>query len=97
MSLGHISVEGARQLSTVQVLRTAILLLCISDNSFGDPTRIDYGTGHENTFIAFLLCLSELGLVNEDDHKAIVTRVFAKYISLMRRLQTLYWWAKNTS
>ena len=55
--------------------------------SFGNASRIDYGTGHENTFVAFLLCLYELGIVSEDDQKALVIRVFAKYLSVMRRLQ----------
>ena len=64
--------------------------MCFSYSSFGNATRIDYGTGHENTFIAFLLCLHELGLVCEDDQKALVMRVFAKYISVMRKLQMLY-------
>ena len=59
-------------------------------SSFGNATRIDYGTGHENTFVAFLLCLHELGLVGEDDRKALVTRVFATYLSLMRKLQMSY-------
>jgi hypothetical protein len=27
--------------------------------SFGDKTRIDYGTGHETTFIAWLCCLEQ--------------------------------------
>ena len=26
-------------------------------DSFGNPTRIDYGTGHEATFVALLYCL----------------------------------------
>jgi hypothetical protein len=25
--------------------------------SFGDKTRIDYGTGHETTFVAWMCCL----------------------------------------
>ena len=31
--------------------------------SFGNVTRLDYGTGHETTFIAFLYCLAALGRV----------------------------------
>lgn len=34
-------------------------MMCIElsgylEESFGNPTRIDYGTGHETTFIIFL-------------------------------------------
>lgn len=60
-------------------------------DSFGNATRIDYGTGHEANFAAWLLCLARLGLVNEDDYQAIVAHVFVKYLDLMRRLQTTYW------
>ena len=35
--------------------------------SFGDYKRIDYGTGHEASFICFLLCLSEWGILQDDD------------------------------
>lgn len=30
-------------------------------HSFGNSTRLDYGTGHETTFVAFLYCLAALG------------------------------------
>lgn len=60
-------------------------------DSFGNATRIDYGTGHETNFAAWLLCLARLGLVNEDDYQALVARVFVKYLDLMRKLQTTYW------
>ena len=60
-------------------------------NSFGNSWRIDYGTGHENTFLSFILCLGKLGVCTKTDHRALVTRVFAKYLSLMRQLQTTYW------
>eukprot|EP00250_Pteridium_aquilinum_P000019 c10031_g1_i1 orf=230-1441(+) len=60
-------------------------------DSFGNATRIDYGTGHETNFAAFLFCLARLGLVNEDDYQALVSRVFVQYLELMRKLQTTYW------
>lgn len=60
------------------------------EDSFGNPTRIDYGTGHEAAFVAFLYCLFRLGLVNEDDFPALVTRVFVEYIAVMRSIQKEY-------
>jgi serine/threonine-protein phosphatase 2A activator len=48
------------------------------------------GLGTKTFFVAFLLCLSQIGVVGVADHEAIVTRVFSKYVSVTRRLQTLY-------
>ena len=31
-------------------------------HSFGDATRIDYGTGHECNFVCFLMVLEHIGL-----------------------------------
>ncbi|XP_072952995.1 uncharacterized protein [Typha angustifolia] len=59
-------------------------------DSFGNPARIDYGTGHETNFAAFLYCLARLGLIQEADYPALVLRVFTTYIDLMRRLQSTY-------
>lgn len=89
MSLHHIFVRGVRLRKRKEKKSPLGLNTCLF-NSFGNAARIDYGTGHENTFVAFLLCLYELGLVGLDDQKALVTRVFAKYISVMRRLQISY-------
>lgn len=60
-------------------------------HSFGNRTRIDYGTGHETTFCALLYCLAVLGVVGADDCQALVTRVYATYLRLMRNIQTTYW------
>lgn len=59
-------------------------------DSFGNGSRIDYGTGHETNFAAFLYCLARLGLINEPDYPAVVLRVFAAYLDLMRTLQDTY-------
>ena len=40
------------------------------DDSFGNATRIDYGTGHETTFVALMLCLAKLGVFADDDQQA---------------------------
>ncbi|CAH9138365.1 unnamed protein product [Cuscuta epithymum] len=59
-------------------------------DSFGNASRIDYGTGHETNFAAWLYCLARLGVVKEYDYQALVARVFVKYLELMRKLQMTY-------
>ncbi|CAN4113831.1 unnamed protein product [Withania somnifera] len=59
-------------------------------DSFGNSSRIDYGTGHETNFAAWLYCLARLRVVNEEDYQALVSRVFVKYLDLMRKLQVTY-------
>ncbi|KAF9929627.1 Serine/threonine-protein phosphatase 2A activator 2 [Linnemannia zychae] len=58
---------------------------------WGNRKRIDYGTGHEATFLAWLFCFDRLGLIKKEDYKAIVIKVFFKYIEVMRKLQFAYW------
>ncbi|ODV60236.1 peptidylprolyl isomerase RRD2 [Ascoidea rubescens DSM 1968] len=67
--------------------------LCVYFNeSWGNRTRIDYGSGHELNFICFLLCLKNLNILNLDwDATAIVLKIFIKYLSVMRILQKKYW------
>ncbi|XP_057963381.1 uncharacterized protein LOC131154558 isoform X2 [Malania oleifera] len=59
-------------------------------DSFGNSSRIDYGTGHESNFATWLYCLARLGLLKEDDYQAVVSRAFVKYLELMRKLQDVY-------
>ncbi|KAI9314883.1 Phosphotyrosyl phosphatase activator [Dichotomocladium elegans] len=59
--------------------------------SFGNRKRIDYGTGHEANFMAWLLCLEKLGVLTSEDDRAVVLRVFVEYIAVMRQLQFEYW------
>ncbi|KJE92454.1 serine/threonine-protein phosphatase 2A activator 2 [Capsaspora owczarzaki ATCC 30864] len=76
--------EPARQ-AVVSEIREYLL------SCWGDRQRIDYGTGHETHFIAFLLCLERIGLVTSEDYQALVLRVFNQYIKVMRALQLAYW------
>jgi hypothetical protein len=64
------------QLLPPELQGAAIELLPYLLDSFGNATRIDYGTGHETTFVAFLYCLAALGLVTEADRQALVCVVF---------------------
>ncbi len=43
--------------------------------------------GHETTFAALLYCLAKLGVVGQGDAQALVTRVFRRYLQLMRKIQ----------
>ncbi|CAM8923742.1 unnamed protein product [Rhodiola kirilowii] len=59
-------------------------------DSFGNQSRIDYGTGHETNFVAWLYCLAKIGLIGDEDYHAVVCRAFVKYLELMRKLQMVY-------
>ncbi|KAK9285985.1 hypothetical protein L1049_025188 [Liquidambar formosana] len=59
-------------------------------DSFGNSSRIDYGTGHETNFTAWLYCLARMGIIREEDYQAVVSRIFVKYLDLMRKLQLVY-------
>ncbi|XP_067928726.1 serine/threonine-protein phosphatase 2A activator-like [Watersipora subatra] len=60
------------------------------NEAFGNSTRIDYGTGHEFAFIAFLCCLYKLEILLEPDSVATVFNIFNQYIGVCRKLQTTY-------
>ncbi|KAL0075531.1 hypothetical protein J3Q64DRAFT_1775484 [Phycomyces blakesleeanus] len=59
-------------------------------NGFGNGTRIDYGSGHELSFCAFLCGLTMLGVFEPKDYQALVTRVFVTYLELVRHIQRVY-------
>ncbi|KAK0119213.1 Serine/threonine-protein phosphatase 2A activator 2 [Cadophora gregata] len=59
--------------------------------SFGNRTRIDYGSGHELNFMLWLLCLYQLGIVTRSDFRPLVLKVFTQYLSLMRIIQSSYY------
>lgn len=66
--------------------------------SFGSPQRLDYGSGHELSFLAFLGCIWKLGGFSyPDEHsipghkeRAIVLGLIVPYLSLVRRLILTY-------
>ncbi|KAI4124973.1 MAG: hypothetical protein LQ338_004523 [Usnochroma carphineum] len=60
-------------------------------NSFGNRTRIDYGSGHELNFIVWLLCLNRLSLLPVSTLPALALLIFPRYIHLMRKIQSTYY------
>ena len=58
--------------------------------SFGNKVRIDYGTGHETNFMAWLFCMDKLGIWDVEQRSAVVLNVFAFYIKLVRKIQKIY-------
>ncbi|OJT05937.1 Serine/threonine-protein phosphatase 2A activator 2 [Trametes pubescens] len=61
------------------------------DESWGNRTRIDYGSGMELNFLCWMICLDKMGVFQESDRAALVTKVFWRYIEVMRVLQSTYW------
>lgn len=59
--------------------------------SFGNRTRIDYGSGHELNFMLWLLCLYQLRIITLSDFRPIVLRIFTRYLDLMRLIQKTYY------
>ncbi|TKA79589.1 hypothetical protein B0A55_03373 [Friedmanniomyces simplex] len=58
--------------------------------SFGSAQRLDYGTGHELSFIAFLGCAWKLGAFADGEERSIVTGVVQPYLELIRKLILTY-------
>lgn len=60
-------------------------------HSFGNKSRIDYGSGHELNFFLWLLCLNRLSLLLTQTFPALALVVLPAYLHLMRRVQSAYY------
>ena len=57
-------------------------------DSFGNRTRIDYGTGHEMTFVMFVCGLFKIGFLGPEDMVAVGLKVFSAYFDLGKGSKT---------
>lgn len=58
--------------------------------SFGSLVRLDYGTGHELSFLAFIGGLYDEGLITQETSGGDVLTLFASYYDLVRKLILTY-------
>jgi serine/threonine-protein phosphatase 2A activator len=84
------SIEDMKELLPENLKDASIELATYFSNCLGNKVRIDYGTGHETAFIAWLYCFHALKLITPEDYPAIVLRVFYRYILLTRKFQKIY-------
>eukprot|EP01132_Coremiostelium_polycephalum_P004770 gene4770-5950_t len=59
-------------------------------DSMGNQTRLDYGTGHELHFVVWIYCLRAVGCLTIDDELAFGLKIFPSYLELVRKLQRVY-------
>jgi len=69
-----------KELSSVDQ-QNAIELIAYIVDSFGNPTRIDYGTGHEMSFCMFLCGLYKVDILKQSDSKPTVNVLFSRLIN----------------
>ncbi|TKA63636.1 Serine/threonine-protein phosphatase 2A activator 2, partial [Cryomyces minteri] len=60
-------------------------------HSFGNRTRIDYGSGHELNFMIWLLCLNRLSILKSSTFPSLILVVLPRYLRLMRTIQMTYY------
>eukprot|EP00768_Dysnectes_brevis_P003740 gnl/Dysnectes_brevis/265_a296_4466.p1 GENE.gnl/Dysnectes_brevis/265_a296_4466~~gnl/Dysnectes_brevis/265_a296_4466.p1 ORF type:complete len:350 (+),score=62.36 gnl/Dysnectes_brevis/265_a296_4466:115-1164(+) len=57
---------------------------------FGEPARLDYGTGHELNFILFMICYFRLNVLKADELMYVPLVIFPHYLAIARKAQAKY-------
>lgn len=65
-------------------------LLYYFTQAFGNATRLDYGSGHELSFLGYLTVLRYTGLLDQEDEADMVLVLFRRYLETCRKLQRVY-------
>lgn len=68
----------------------SITLETYLNDSYGDKSRVDYGTGHELNFMVFLYIINKLVNFKKENFPAVVHQIFYDYIFTMRKIQLQY-------
>ncbi|ORX85285.1 Phosphotyrosyl phosphatase activator [Basidiobolus meristosporus CBS 931.73] len=82
--------ELLNELVSSELHQSIIELKAYFCGGFGNAIRIDYGSGHELSFVAFLCCLDLIGFFGESDRAATALRIIVRYLELVRKLQRVY-------
>ncbi|KAJ9099276.1 hypothetical protein QFC21_004157 [Naganishia friedmannii] len=89
-------------LPTPPEITARILPLLLQSHAFGHPVRLDYGSGHELSFVLSLFVMVQMGYIGhlregseeagdrEAEEDDLVLRVFPRYLSLVTGLQKKY-------
>jgi len=86
------SVDHTQQHGRMQIVEE---LKAYLNDAFGHPIRIDYGTGHECSFLVFLYSLGKIGCLGTDPRspaclRPIALSIFSQYLKVTRGVQTTY-------
>mmetsp|Transcript_22943 Transcript_22943/g.35324 ORF Transcript_22943/g.35324 Transcript_22943/m.35324 type:complete len:418 (-) Transcript_22943:29-1282(-) len=77
-----------------RIKRDEIIVECTAylQSSFGHPVRLDYGTGHESSFLIFIYALfkSACFYPNPQSLRAVAMSIFSQYLMVCRGLQNDY-------
>lgn len=84
------AIELLQEVLPADIYRAIPEMMVYLEEGFGNATRIDYGTGHEISFIMFLCSLFKIGFLKESDFAPTACKVFVKYLKLARKLQQTY-------
>lgn len=73
------ALELLQNVLPLHLYRAVPEIMIYFNESFGNSTRIDYGTGHEISFVMFLCCLFKIGALEDKDRAAAACKIFTRF------------------
>jgi hypothetical protein len=72
------------ELPTPPDVTEQLLPLLLRSHAFGHPVRLDYGSGHELSFVLALYVCVRMGYISgEEEEDDLVLRVFPRYVLIL--------------